>query len=132
MAYFKIDEPNKPVKWIKDVDRVNGTLTFTENRDECELEKDSGFFADSELSYLKFHFTEDYPEMKYCYVDCDYHWENAPRQQGDVQGGRVQEVPNNPFDDLVEMQVRDAEPQMEGDADPFVEEIAEGDGMPWM
>jgi hypothetical protein len=72
MAFFRIDEPNKPTKWIKDVDRANGTLEFTEDRDDSDFERDSGFFADSELDYLKFHFTDEYPEMKYCTVDNDY------------------------------------------------------------
>ena len=48
MAYFRIDEPNKPQKWIKDVDRANGTLEFSEVRNGC-YQRDSGFFADSEL-----------------------------------------------------------------------------------
>jgi hypothetical protein len=71
MAYFRIDEPNKPQKWIKDVDRANGTLEFSEVRNGC-YQRDSGFFADSELEYLKFHFTDEYPEMEYCVIDGNY------------------------------------------------------------
>ena len=71
MAYFRIDEPNKPQKWIKDVDRANGTLEFSEVRNGC-YQRDSGFFADSELEYLKFHFTDEYPEMEYCVIDTNY------------------------------------------------------------
>ena len=68
MAYFKIQEPNKPVKYIKNIDRANGTLEFSENKDGC-FQQDEGFFADSELAYLKFHFTEAYPELKYIKIE---------------------------------------------------------------
>ena len=62
MAYFKISEPNKPIKWIKDVDSANGTLTFQKSRDGAHFE-DEGFFAESEMDYIKFHFKEKYPEL---------------------------------------------------------------------
>lgn len=68
MAYFKINEPNKNPKWIKNIDRANGTLEFSEDRNGC-FQQDSGFFADSEFAYLKFHFTEAYPELQYMSID---------------------------------------------------------------
>ena len=68
MAYFKIQEPNKPIKYIKKIDRANGTLEFSETRDGC-FEQDSGFYANSEFAYLKFHFTEAYPELEYMKID---------------------------------------------------------------
>jgi hypothetical protein len=68
MAYFKIEEPNKPIKYIKNIDRANGTLEFSETTDGC-FQQDRGFWADSELAYLKFHFTEAYPELEYITVD---------------------------------------------------------------
>lgn len=82
MAYFKITEPNKNPKWIKTIDRANGTLEFSENRDGC-FQQDSGFFADSEFAYLKFHFTEAYPELEYMTIDTDWHT-NIPWGNGDV------------------------------------------------
>ena len=73
MAYFKIQDPNQPItKWIKNVDRANGTLEFSTDRDGC-YQQDSGFFADSELAYLKFHFKKKYPEIEYLTIDNDYH-----------------------------------------------------------
>ena len=35
MAYFKITQPNQPTKWIKSIDRANGTLEFSEDRNGC-------------------------------------------------------------------------------------------------
>jgi hypothetical protein len=72
MAYFKITEPNKNPKWIKTIDRANGTLEFSEDRNGC-FQQDSGFFADSEFAYLKFHFTEAYPELEHMTIDTDWH-----------------------------------------------------------
>jgi hypothetical protein len=69
MATFKISEPNKKVKWVKDVNEHDGILTFTENRNEG-YQRSSGIIANSTLQYLKFHFGEEYPEMEYCTVDC--------------------------------------------------------------
>ena len=71
MAYFKISEPNKPTKWIKEVDGANGTITFQNNKDGAYYE-DEGFFADSEFDYIKHHFTEKYPELKYMTIDSSY------------------------------------------------------------
>lgn len=68
MAYFKIKEPNKKPKWIKSIDRANGTLEFSENTDGC-FQQSSGFYANSEFAYLKFHFTEAYPELAYMEID---------------------------------------------------------------
>lgn len=70
MAYFKIKQPNQPPVWIKNIDRANGTLEFSTNRKGC-FQQDSGFFADSEFAYLKFHFTEAYPQLEYMSIDTD-------------------------------------------------------------
>ena len=87
MAYFKIEEPGHAVKYIKDIDRANGTLEFSESKAGC-FQQDSGFFADSELAYLKFHFTEAYPELKYMTIDNNwghrYVVEEAPQQINQV------------------------------------------------
>ena len=79
MAYFKIDEPNQPTKWIKEVDNANGKLVFQDTRDNAYYQ-DSGFFADSELEYLKFHFTKEYPELEFMTIDNGYgdKWDDAP------------------------------------------------------
>jgi hypothetical protein len=89
MAYFKIEQPGHAVKYIKEIDRANGTLEFSENREGC-FQQDSGFFADSEFAYLKFHFTEAYPELEYMTIDTSY----RPRN---LQGVAVQEAPIDPF-----------------------------------
>lgn len=88
MAYFKITEPNKNPKWIKTIDRANGTLEFSEDRNGC-FQQDSGFFADSEFAYLKFHFTEAYPELEHMTIDTDWHTKTQ-------DGG----LPNEPWGDV--------------------------------
>lgn len=64
MVYYKIEEPNGNVKYIKDVNGAEGTLEFQEDRNGC-LCKDEGFFADSEFEYIKFHFKDAYPEIEH-------------------------------------------------------------------
>lgn len=64
MAYFVIEEPNKKRKYIKSVDGANGTLTF-QSDSYGAFHKNSGIIADSTEDYLKFHFMEKYPELKY-------------------------------------------------------------------
>lgn len=72
MAYFKIEQPNQAPKWIKSIDRANGTLEFSTERTKDCFQQDSGFFADSEADYLRFHFTEAYPELQYMTIDTSY------------------------------------------------------------
>lgn len=97
MAYFKIEQPNQPTKWIKSIDRANGTLEFTTEKTNDCFQQDSGFFADSEFAYLKFHFTEAYPELEFMTIDDDYHrWRdvNEPiAEEPDIPwGGEVNGV----------------------------------------
>ena len=117
MAYFKIQEPNKPVKYIKNIDRANGTLEFSENRDGC-FQQESGFYADSEFAYLKFHFTEAYPELQYMTIDNDWTMDEAV----------IQEAPNDPW------ALEEAAPQpINQIADPVMEarEAAVEVDLPW-
>jgi len=71
MAYFKIEEPGKPVKWIKSIDGANCTLEFTDKIEEAHYE-DDGFFANSERGFLEFHFMDNYPELQYMTLDSRY------------------------------------------------------------
>lgn len=72
MAYFKIEELDKPVKWIKSIDGANCTLEFTDKIEEAHYE-DDGFFADSEKGFLEFHFMDKYPELQYMTLDSKYY-----------------------------------------------------------
>lgn len=83
MAYFKIAEPNKEVKYIKEVDRQNETLVFSDKRNDCYRE-DEGFFADSAFDYLKFHFTEKYPELEWMSIDTKYDYETEEEEETDA------------------------------------------------
>lgn len=62
--YFKIEEPGKPSKYIKTVDAEHGKLTFTSDSWGA-YSKSSGFYANAEFDFLKFHFMEKYPELQY-------------------------------------------------------------------
>ena len=35
MAKFKIEQPGKPTKWVKNIDKVNQKIEFTTNEDEA-------------------------------------------------------------------------------------------------
>lgn len=95
MAYFKIAEPGHAVKYIKEIDRANGTLEFSEDRNGC-FQQESGFFADSEFAYLMFHFKEAYPELQYMTIDANWYPSNDEEQ---LVGEAVAE-PEAPNDDL--------------------------------
>lgn len=86
MAYFKIVEPNKDPKYIKEIDRANTKLKFSKNRKGC-FQQDSGFFADSEAMYLKFHFKEEYPELEYMKIVDE--WEEREAEQRATHGRDV-------------------------------------------
>lgn len=75
MSTFRIDEPNKPQKWIKTVDDKNGMLTFSTKKEGCYA-RSCGIIADSEGQRLKFLFKEKYPELKYLKVDDSYRYKN--------------------------------------------------------
>ena len=98
MAYFKIEEPDKPVKWIKSIDGANCTLEFTDKVEEARYE-DDGFFADSEKGFLEFHFMDKYPELQYMTLDSKYY----------NRGGGLQGMAVGPQMDVAE----EAAPQVE-------------------
>jgi hypothetical protein len=88
MAYFKIEEPEKPIKWIKSINGVDGTLEFTDKINDAHYE-DDGFFADSEKGFLEFHFMDKYPELQYMTLDSrleelDYVDAAAPNDPGEI------------------------------------------------
>lgn len=64
MGKFKIMEPNKPTKWVKKIDKVNEVLEFTDNEREA-YNRDGDYYSRSELDFIKFHFKDKYPEVKY-------------------------------------------------------------------
>ena len=101
MAYFKIAEPGKAIKYIKEIDRANGTLEFSENRDGC-FQQDSGFFADSEFAYLMFHFKEAYPELQYMTIDTNW------KSEGTQGAAVLQEAPNEQLWDEIDAEVEEA------------------------
>ena len=71
MPTIRIDEPGKPRKWIKNLDKVEGTVTFTENRAEAYV-RDGSFYCNSEVKTLRNPIMwdhEKYPELQYAVMD---------------------------------------------------------------
>lgn len=67
MAKFKIEEPGKADKWVKNIDRVNQAIEFTTDEAEAYV-RDGGFYPGAELNYIKHYFMEEHPELEYCKV----------------------------------------------------------------
>lgn len=51
-------------EFIKSIDKVNKKLEFTTKESEA-YQRDGGFYVNSEIDFLKFHFAEEYPEVEY-------------------------------------------------------------------
>ena len=64
MVYFEIKEPNKDVKYIKNINGAEGTIEFQASAEGAYC-KDEGFWADSEYEFIMFHFKKKYPELEY-------------------------------------------------------------------
>lgn len=70
MGKFKIEYPNGKFKWVKNIDKVNEELEFTNNPNEA-YDRDGGYYTTSEIDFVKFHFKDKYPEVKYLIADWD-------------------------------------------------------------
>lgn len=65
MPIFKIKEPNKEVKYIKnDKYKLTGVIEFTNIPSEA-YRRNGEYYAKQELKSLKFHFEDVYPELQY-------------------------------------------------------------------
>ena len=82
MAHFIIKDPNNGTKWIKNVDGASGTIEFQDSSKDAYY-RDSGFFADSEFEFIKFHFIKQYPELEYMQIDNGWGSTYVPRGVGD-------------------------------------------------
>ena len=119
MAYFKIEEPDKPVKWIKKVNGADGTLEFTDNINDAYYQ-DSGFFADSEKGFIEFHFMEKYPEIQYMTLDMGRDYNDEPGDPGIFEQDMPLDIP--PLEEAIIMQ---EEPRVELWDDAIIEAPAE-------
>lgn len=75
MSIIRINEPGKPVKWVKSIGKLDGVIEFTDNKDEA-YNKRSGFYCESEIKTLKnpmMYDHEKYPELKYAEIDETYY-----------------------------------------------------------
>lgn len=71
MPRIIIKEPGKPDKWVKDIDKLTGEVTFTTNKDEAFV-REGGFYCNGEIKSLKnpmMYDHEKYPELMYAQLD---------------------------------------------------------------
>lgn len=50
--------------FIKSIDKINEKVEFTNNSSEA-YDRESGFYVNAEIDFLKFYFSKQYPCMKY-------------------------------------------------------------------
>lgn len=50
--------------FIKSIDKINEKVEFTKNSSEA-YDRESGFYVNAEIDFLKFYFSKQYPCMKY-------------------------------------------------------------------
>jgi hypothetical protein len=71
MPIIKINEPGKPIKWVKKIGKLDGTIEFTTDKGEAYY-RDGIFYCKSEVKTLKnpmMYDHEKYPELQYAEVD---------------------------------------------------------------
>lgn len=72
MAYIKVIKDGEPL-YYKGINEETGELEYTKSVKEA-MDKSSGFYIESELSFIKFHFKQTHPELlqaKISYGDGD-------------------------------------------------------------
>ena len=70
MAKIRIRDGEHKNMFIKTIDKVNCKLEFTNDINEA-YERDGGFYVNSEIDFLKFHFADEYPDIVYAFeYDC--------------------------------------------------------------
>jgi hypothetical protein len=71
MPRIIIKESGKPDKWVKNINKLTGEVTFTTNRSEAFV-RDGGFYCKGEIKSLKNPMLYDhtkYPELMYAQID---------------------------------------------------------------
>lgn len=71
MPTIKISMPGKPVMWVKEINKLDGTVSFTQNKLEAYV-RDGSFYCNSEIKTLKnpiMYDQEKYPELQYATMD---------------------------------------------------------------
>ena len=74
MPRIIIKEPGKPDKWIKNINKLTGEVTFTTNSREAYV-RDGGFYCNGEVKTLKnpmMYDHEKYPELLYAESEGGY------------------------------------------------------------
>lgn len=71
MSRIKINMPGRPVMWVKEINKLDGTVSFTQNKSEAYV-RDGSFYCNSEIKTLKnpiMYDQEKYPELQYASLD---------------------------------------------------------------
>lgn len=77
MGYFRVKDSQGNPKWVKEIDTVNGTLKFTDKKEQA-YHRDGDYFSKAEGEYIKFNFKEKYPEISTLVVELGYAKEYVP------------------------------------------------------
>lgn len=71
MANIVVTNPDGSKKYVKTINQHDEELEFTKNKSEA-YDRSSGFYINSEIDFLKFHFKEKYPEIMTAKAVPDY------------------------------------------------------------
>ena len=63
MGKYKIQKEGKTL-WIQNLDNVNGTLTFTDKKEDAYDKTEGDYYMKAEADFIKFHYKNDYPEVE--------------------------------------------------------------------
>ena len=71
MPRIVIKQPGQDVKWIKEINKLTGEVTFTNNPAEAFV-REGSFYCNSEIKTLQnplMYDHEKYPELKYAEIE---------------------------------------------------------------
>lgn len=73
MSAFYLEDKDGVKNYIKSIDTANETIEWTTTPDSDRLyTNSSGFFADADMDFIKFHFKDKYPNIADLQEDTSY------------------------------------------------------------
>ena len=73
MSAFYLKDKDGVKRYIKSIDTANETIEWTTTPDSDRLyTNSSGFFADADMDFIKFHFKDKYPNIDDLQEDASY------------------------------------------------------------
>ena len=73
MSAFYLEDMAGVKRYIKSIDTANEAIEWTTTPDSDRLyTNSSGFFADADMDFIKFHFKDKYPNIANLQEDTNY------------------------------------------------------------